>query len=382
MKYFFTSLLLLITANLFSQSTYQYWQWAKSYGGQGDDITSDIKIKNGFIYVTGTFTSSSINWGNTSLINNGNRDIFVAKLDTSGNTIWVKSFGGAADDSVRQLEINNNGAFVLLCKSSSANINLGSAQLNNPTNFYTKFDTAGNLLQAQVLPDSLAYSDIDLGNDGSIYAACNFSHQEFTFANTLVDTIMPTTPPVGAPVVFIGSSYHYLNPQDVVYYTRGSALLKYDSTGAESWVKVYHAGSPDLYIAFDNTNNMIVTLFQHNGGVDLDGTYHYYYGTSFAPASLLLAGIFPNSGTLYSKDDVGAVSSIYGFQIDNTGLGFFSFSTHTYGFIGGYPHVSNFRMTTIQHSVSTSNYNYFPGVYNYLPFEISTIGVGENSFHI
>ncbi|MEO6638085.1 MAG: hypothetical protein ABIN25_07395, partial [Ginsengibacter sp.] len=382
MKYFFTSLLILIAANLYSQQSYQYWQWAKSYGGNGDDITSDIKVKKGLVYITGTFTSSSINWENTILNNKGNRDIFVAKLDTNGNTLWVKNFGGSGDDSVQQLEINNNGEFVLLCKSSSSSINFGSVQINNPINFYTKFDSAGNLLHAQVFPDSLTYTDIDIDNDGSVYAACNFSHHEFTFANTLVDTIMPITPPAGAPVVFIGSSYHYVNPQDAVSYTSGSALLKYDSTGGESWVIVYHATAPNLLIAYDNTSNTIATIFQHNGGADFNGTYHYNYGTFFAPASLLLAGVFPNSVTLYSKDDVGAVSSTYGFQFDNTGLGFLSFSTHTYGVIGGYPYVFNFKYGTIQHSVSTSNYNYFPGVYNYLPFDISTMGVGEDGHSI
>ncbi len=374
MKIFITALFLLITANLFSQSNYQYWQWAKSYGGQGDDITSDIKVKNGSVYITGTFTSPSINWENTILINKGNRDIFIAKLDTNGNTIWAKNFGGSGDDSVRQLEINNNGDFVLLCKSSSNSINFGSVQLNSPNNFYAKFDSSGNLLQSHGLPDSLTYNDIDIDNNGGVYIACNY-YQQFTFANTLVTTVEPATAPVGAPVVYINGQYHYSNPQDVVYYTSGSALLKYDSLGGESWIKAFHAIPQNLFIAFDSINNTIVTLFHRRSAVDLDGVWYSYYSTLFESASLFLAGISPVGQVQYANSTIAAASFVIDFEIDNHGLGFLSYSTHTYGYIYYPTALSTFRNGQIRKTISTaSNLG--------LPYSFSTLKVGENGHTI
>lgn len=176
MKYLISVLFTFLSTGALSQTQYQYWQWAKSFGGSGNDYTVDMKIKNGFLYVTGTFTSHQINWDGTILTNSGGKDIFIAKLDTLGNTVWVQSFGGSGDDDVQQLEINSNGAMALRCKSASSSLNMGSNLLTTPGNFYTTFGIDGNILNSVVLPVGPLYSDIDIDNENAVYISGSYQH--------------------------------------------------------------------------------------------------------------------------------------------------------------------------------------------------------------
>ncbi|MEZ4686991.1 MAG: SBBP repeat-containing protein [Bacteroidia bacterium] len=72
--------------------------WAKRIGGPGTTIAYDMKLDNtGNIYLTGAF-QQTVDFdpgpGITNLTSEGLVDIFVLKLDGSGNFVWAKRFGG------------------------------------------------------------------------------------------------------------------------------------------------------------------------------------------------------------------------------------------------------------------------------------------------
>ena len=72
---------------------------AKNFGGAGDDIAKSVTVDaSGNIYLAGSFSSSSLSLGSSSLSNNGSDDIFMAKLDAGLNAVWAKSAGGNSDD--------------------------------------------------------------------------------------------------------------------------------------------------------------------------------------------------------------------------------------------------------------------------------------------
>ena len=187
MKFLISVLFTFLSTGALSQTQYQHWQWAKSFGGSGNDNSVDMKIKNGFLYVTGTFTSPQINWDGTILTNSGGKDIFITKLDTLGNTVWVQSFGGSGDDDVQQLEINSNGAMALRCQSASSNLVIGHALLNSPDNFYITLGTDGNILNSIVLPVGTIYSDIDIDNENAVYVSGSYQ-TPFSFNGSAIDS--------------------------------------------------------------------------------------------------------------------------------------------------------------------------------------------------
>jgi len=76
--------------------------WAKSMDGTRDDWGDDIAVDSaGNIYTTGGFEGTvdfDPGAGTCDLAAAGFYDIFVSKLDSSGNFVWAKRMGGTGDD--------------------------------------------------------------------------------------------------------------------------------------------------------------------------------------------------------------------------------------------------------------------------------------------
>ncbi len=72
--------------------------WAKTLAGSGADACRNLKHKDGNIYMTGSF-SDTARIDNIELISAGKRDVFLLKMDTTGNVIWVKQGGGPDFDT-------------------------------------------------------------------------------------------------------------------------------------------------------------------------------------------------------------------------------------------------------------------------------------------
>src|SRR5260221_867783 len=76
--------------------------WAKGFGGQGPDVGNAIALDaSANIYSTGEFRDTvdfDPGPGTLDLISvpNDLTNMFILKLDSSGNFLWAKSFGGAA----------------------------------------------------------------------------------------------------------------------------------------------------------------------------------------------------------------------------------------------------------------------------------------------
>lgn len=72
--------------------------WSMHAGGPDRDESYGISADNaGGINVTGIF-SDIADFGDTNLICQGERDIFITRLDTSGNFIWARRAGGMGID--------------------------------------------------------------------------------------------------------------------------------------------------------------------------------------------------------------------------------------------------------------------------------------------
>jgi hypothetical protein len=164
--------------------------WAKFYGGDGDDIVHDIEFTsdNGFVvtgmtksfglssgdaYTFSTDGSGNINWsktigGNTldeafSVIENsdgeftvtgktnsfgaGNNDLFVFQLDNLGGYKWMKVFGGANDDLGTGIVQRSDGNYVV--SGITASIGAGN---NDVYVLNIKNDGTGCLANNGIMP--------------------------------------------------------------------------------------------------------------------------------------------------------------------------------------------------------------------------------------
>lgn len=84
--------------------------WVKKFGGMNADRASSIAVGNdGSIYVTGTFINQA-QFGNVQLTSqNDSLEIFVTKLDPSGEVIWAKSCGGNGNDLSHGIAVDYTG---------------------------------------------------------------------------------------------------------------------------------------------------------------------------------------------------------------------------------------------------------------------------------
>ena len=128
------------------------WLWAKNAGGTDYDYGQGIAVDaSGNSYVTGYFESTTATFGSTTLTSSGFSDIFVAKLDSSGNWLWIKNAGGTDYYEGCGIAVDTSGnSYVIGWFEGSATF--GSATLTSNGDddiFVTKLDSSGNWLWAQ-----------------------------------------------------------------------------------------------------------------------------------------------------------------------------------------------------------------------------------------
>lgn len=116
--------------------------WQKSYGGSNYDRVNNIKAANSDNFIV-TGTSS-----NSNLVFNSNKGYFDAwffKINNTGNILWAKSIGGSNHDEILQLDVNSSFEIALagysLSSDFSFNTNKGLAD-----GWIAKADSAGNIL--------------------------------------------------------------------------------------------------------------------------------------------------------------------------------------------------------------------------------------------
>ena len=103
------------SADIFIQKldTYGNLIWVKQIGGTGSDVGRFITINYlGALYATGYFYGTADfdpGGGNSSLTSAGSSDIFILKLDTNGNFIWVNQMGATGSDVGYSILANTSG---------------------------------------------------------------------------------------------------------------------------------------------------------------------------------------------------------------------------------------------------------------------------------
>ncbi len=123
------------------------WQleWAKTYGGTGNDVFNNIaQTYDGGYIATGQTTSND---GDVSG-NHGNNDVWLVKLSASGKIEWQKCFGGSGDDLGEAVVQTFYGGYAVACFVNSNDGNV-SGNHNTDGNFdgwFFQVGPKGNLL--------------------------------------------------------------------------------------------------------------------------------------------------------------------------------------------------------------------------------------------
>jgi hypothetical protein len=90
------------------------WLWAKKAGGMQQDALYDLDLDlNGNPYITGFYGSTTATFGTVSVTNTGQDDYYLAKYDPNGNAIWATGGGGPGSQFGTSVCVDNQGIIYL-----------------------------------------------------------------------------------------------------------------------------------------------------------------------------------------------------------------------------------------------------------------------------
>lgn len=173
--------------------------WLKGIGGSYDDrITGISTDQSGDVYITGCFYSSSLNFETGPLASAGNTDIFLAKYSSSGTNLWSKRFGGIEDDRANAIKTDNNGNSYFTGSFQSTSIDFGTGPLINSGGdknlFVTKVDNLGISIWAKSSTSTaggIEGSGISIDQIGNAYIGGVFDGSTAVFPSQNLTNVRP-----------------------------------------------------------------------------------------------------------------------------------------------------------------------------------------------
>lgn len=208
--------------------------WAKGLGGPLADGGTAVVADASGVYVAGTFEDTidlDPGPGTAIAVGQGASDVFLVKLDTSGNFVWGISFGYRVEDIGAALALSGNDLYMVGSFRGTVDLDPGpgvvSATSQNGTTdaFVSKFDAGtGSLVWAKALNGTQEDQSRGVAADGTgVYITGTFN------GTTDFD------PGLGVqPLTAVQNSF------DVF-------VLKLDASGTFDWVDA--VGGPGLEIA-------------------------------------------------------------------------------------------------------------------------------------
>ena len=233
--------------------------WAKSIGNSGDESSLSMAVDgSGNVYTTGYF-SGTVDFdpgpGTTNLTSAGGTDIYVLKMDSSGNLIYAFNFGNTGDDRANWITVDNIGNVYLTgLFRGSVDFDPGSGTAILSYNsaissaFVLKLDSTGNYDWAVPFYSSSGTSSLYDGQSGAAIAVDSFGN---VFATGEFVATTDFDPGPGTYILENNYQGSYRSPR---YYGQRVYVVKLTSTGTFVWANEYHESqlyrTPDWQINF------------------------------------------------------------------------------------------------------------------------------------
>ncbi|WNW00928.1 hypothetical protein RRF68_07940 [Tenacibaculum sp. HL-MS23] len=200
-------------------------EWRKYFGGTNTDTCYDItETSDGYLMV-GSSDSDDVDITN----NKGGYDFWVVKTDKAGTLLWEKSFGGDEIDEARAITTTDDGNFIIIGDTRSANKDV--TQNNGGADLWA----------------------IKITSDGDLIWQKNYGGTSFDVGRSIRKTI-------DGGFLISGSS----RSADNGFTNKGqndALILKIDANGNQQWQKTIGGTEIDFcYDAIELTNGNIIAV--------------------------------------------------------------------------------------------------------------------------
>jgi hypothetical protein len=212
-----------------------------------------------------------------------NSDVFLAKIDTNGNTVWLKQYQDPANDHASELEVTPDGKIIILGSSVVSNFSTDILLI--------KTDLNGDLIWRKTVGSPSKhenYTSLKLIRNNTQYLLGGSERGQSSGTNDLAVTRVDTSGNV------LWSSAYITNNFQETYYTiettfdggyliggniNSGMIWRFDSVGTFLWTKVMVGNSirqleqaPDSGFYMISTNAIMKT--DKNGNTSWDEFYN------------------------------------------------------------------------------------------------------------
>lgn len=133
-------------------------QFVKTIGGGSG--------KTGALFILQTLDGGYIWGGHTSSYGFGGDDILMAKLNSSGNLLWMKTIGAAGDERITAMKQTSDGGYIASGKITSYGSDTSS--VSGLDMLVLKFDSSGNLSWAKTIGKEDTRDQTEGGGNGAL----------------------------------------------------------------------------------------------------------------------------------------------------------------------------------------------------------------------
>ncbi len=267
----------------------QTFDWAKSFGGAGNDFVNSMSIDaDGNVYTVGSsFGLVDFDPGvGTENLTGKNVDIFISKLDASGNYVWAKVIGGTNVENAGFSTLDNDGNLIV-GGTIIGEMNEATGEVTavfKYTSFVCKIDPSGNFLWIKTF-EATSFSDLffnaaDVSSTGNIYLTGSFQGTKDFDPSAASSTL--TSSGNNAPDLFI---------------------CKLDASGNFVWAKSLGNDNYESVssLVVDDIENVFITG-QFGGSVDFDPSTAVFELSS----TYYIAPIVGNTAFIAKYDKTGS----------------------------------------------------------------------------
>lgn len=351
------------------------FDWAKSFGGVTDNHGNSIAVDDfGNIYTTGNFIGTvdfNPGTGTFNITSSGSFDnVFISKLDATGNFVWAKSIGGVISTGISIAVDGYSNLYITGYFQGTADFDTGPGTINLTSGggfdvFIVKLDSNGNYVWAKNTggTDYVSGSSIAVDTFGNVYTAGSYvgtvdfdpgagvfylttdstnknmfvlkldSLGNFVWAESIGGVLGPNT--IGNSIVVnnIGEVYASGSFIGTVDFDPGVGtfdltsdssnynifILKLDVNGNYDWAKkiggtINWLVNEERSIAIDGLNNVYTTGCFY-GTSDFDPNAATYNLTSLASTADIFILKLDLSGNFVWAKSIGGASNDYGISI-------------------------------------------------------------------
>ncbi len=213
--------------------------WQKVYGGSGaESVSGIVATQDGGCIFSATTTSRD----QQVITNLGSTNIWLVRLDASGNIVWQKTFGTSNIDLAHAITASTDGKYIV----AGATTKTVSYGFNDDDFYAVKFDGSGNIVWEKTIVNTSSYRDRVYGITASPDGGC-----------VLAGETMPNTTESGS-----ANAYN------------DALLVKLDGAGNEQWQTIIKGSRSEQAQSITTSKDGGYIVAGHSQSVDGDMAFN------------------------------------------------------------------------------------------------------------